>query len=73
MILGHTGIEENEIADKKAKKQAIFPPTPQLKMVQTRSNAKGQSEKSKTNAWQLEWQIGSSSGAIQTYKILLKF
>ncbi len=67
---GHTRIEKNEIADKEAKKQTKLPPAPQVKMVRSLSNAKKQSKKSKNNAWQLEWQINSSSGAIQTYKDL---
>lgn len=66
----HTGIERNEIADKEAKKQAKLRPTPKIKMVQTLSNAKRQSKKGNNSAWQLKWQIDSSSGAIQIYKDL---
>lgn len=63
-------IEKSKIVDKEAKKQAKLPPTPQVKIVQTLSNAKKQSEKGKDKVWQLKKQIDSSLKALQTDKDL---
>lgn len=63
-IFDHTEIEKNEIANKKAKKQAKLLPFPQARKVQTLSNTKKRIKKSKDNAWQIEWQRNGSSGAI---------
>lgn len=65
----HTGIEGNEIADKKAKKQAKLPPHLE-KIVQSLSNANRRSKSEKDSAWQIEWQTYRNLGAIQTYKDL---
>ena len=69
-IPGHTEIDGNEIADKKAKKQAKLLPFLQARKVQTLSNAKRRIKKGKDNAWRMEWQTNGSSGAVQAYKDL---
>ena len=63
-IPGNAGIEENKIADGKAKKYSKLTSTPLANQTQTLSNAKRMLRKSKDNVLQLEWQTGSFSGAI---------
>ena len=69
-IPGHTGIEGNEIADREAKKYLKLAPTSMANQTQTLNNSRSRLKRSKDNAWQLEWQSGSFSGATQTYKEL---
>ena len=63
----HVGIEGNELANKKAKKQTKLPPSTDCAYHQTLSSAKQKIRKMKDNAWQLEWQRGVNSTAAQTY------
>ena len=69
-IPGHTGIKGNKIADGEARKYSKLAPTPLATQTQTLSNAKRRLKRSKDNAWQLEWQTSSLSGATQTYREL---
>lgn len=54
----------------KQKKDSKLAPTPLASQTQTLSSAKRRLKRSKDNAWQLEWQSSTLSGATQTYREL---
>lgn len=54
----------------KQKKGSKLALTPLARQTQTLSSAKRRLKRSKDNAWQLEWQSSTLSGATQTYREL---